>query len=192
MAEAEHPDCPLEAVHRRLEDLHRQWHAAADAYFDPEAFRVAIQSAIQTARTVSFILQSNKDAFPDFDGWYGGWQETFRNDPLMRWMVDARNKIEKQGDLEAHSQIRAEIVASYLSSEVRRLDVPGALFSAPLVLLKSIPETALGEHIRKQGFLRIQRRWVENTLPEMNCSMPSRWLMGSFLTCWMMPTKRLE
>ena len=102
----EHPGCALEAVHKRLEDLHRQWHAAADAYFDPDSFRVAIQSAIQTARTVSFILQNNKHAFPDFDAWYSPWQERFRADPLMCWMVEARNKIEKRGDLETYSVIR--------------------------------------------------------------------------------------
>ncbi len=164
--EAKHPGCPLEPVHKRLEDLHRQWHAAADAYFDPEAFRVAIQTAIQTSRTVSFIIQSNKRAFPDFDAWYAGWQQKFKDDPLMRWMVEARNKIEKQGDLEARSVVRAEIVASYLDDEVKRIEVPAALWDAPLQLVKSIPHNDLGEHIRKQDVVRIQRRWVENTLPD--------------------------
>ena len=164
--EAKHPGCPLEPVHKRLEDLHRQWHAAADAYFDPEAFRVAIQTAIQTSRTVSFILQSNKRVFPDFDAWYGPWQQKFKDDPLMRWMVEARNKIEKQGDLEARSVVRAEIVASYLNDEVKRVEVPAALWDAPLQLVKNIPQNDLGEHIRKQGIVRIQRRWVENSLPD--------------------------
>ncbi len=164
--EAKHPGCPLEPVHKRLEDLHRQWHAAGAAYFDPEAFRVAIQTAIQTSRTVSFILQSNKRSFSDFDAWYGSWQEKFKADPLMRWMVEARNKIEKQGDLEARSFVRAEIVASYLKDEIKRIEVPAALWDAPIQLVKNIPQNDLGEHIRKQGIVRIQRRWVENTLPD--------------------------
>jgi len=75
----------------------------------------------------------------------------------MRWMVDARNKIEKEGDLQAHSFVRAEIIASYLDA--------GPRIEAPLRLLKSIPDTGVGEHICKHGTLRIQRRWVENTLP---------------------------
>ena len=61
--------CPLAAVDQRLDDLHRLWHQAADAYFDPDAFRVAIQSAIQTMRSVTFILQKNKAIIPDFDRW---------------------------------------------------------------------------------------------------------------------------
>jgi len=157
--------CPLHAVHQRLEDLHRQWHQAEEAYFDPDGFRVAIQTAIQTARTVTFILQSNKHVIPDFEKWYAGWQSTFKENSLMRWMVDARNKIEKQGDLESHSFVRAEIVASYLENGPV-VEVPAKLFDAPLKLIKSIPDTAAGKHVKEQGLLRIQRRWVENTLPD--------------------------
>ncbi|MGR6431061.1 hypothetical protein ACU5AY_09095 [Rhizobium sp. PAMB 3174] len=157
--------CPLEPVHKRLEDLHHQWHLAQNAYFDPEAFRMAIQTAIQTSRTVSFILQNNKRVIPDFDNWYMKWQNEFRSIPLMKWMVDARNKIEKQGDLEAHSFIRAEIVASHLN-EGPVVQVPAELFDAPWKLVKSIPDSELGNHIKKDGVLRIQRRWIENTLPD--------------------------
>lgn len=52
--------CPLAAIDRRLEDVHRFWHQAERAYFEPDEFRVAIQAAIQTARQVSFVLQKNK------------------------------------------------------------------------------------------------------------------------------------
>lgn len=156
--------CPLAAVDRRLDDLHRLWHQAADAYFDPDAFRVAIQGAIQTMRSVTFILQKNKAQIPDFDRWYGEWQKKFGADPLMVWMRDARNSIEKEGDLEAHSFVRAEIVASYLENGLR-IEVPAKLSDAPLALVKSIPAGAVGDHIRKDGVVRIQRRWVENTLP---------------------------
>lgn len=157
--------CPLHPVHKRLEDLHRQWHLAADAYFDPEGFRMAIQTAIQTARTVSFILQSNKRLIPDFDSWYAKWQNEFRAIPLMKWMVDARNRIEKQGDLEAHSFIRAEIVASHLN-EGPTVQVRADLFDGPQELLNSIPDSHRGKHIKHDGVLRIRRRWIENSLPD--------------------------
>lgn len=55
--------CPLESVHKRLKDLHRQWHAAEAAYFDRDGFRMAIQ----TSRKVSFILQSDRALIHDFD-----------------------------------------------------------------------------------------------------------------------------
>ncbi|MBG7616155.1 hypothetical protein IWC96_12830 [Brevundimonas sp. BAL450] len=159
-------ECPLAAVDQRLADLHRHWHIAEAAYFDPDAFRVGIQTAIQTARTVTFILQAQKAIFPDFDEWYSGWQDRFRADTLMRWMVNARNRIEKQGDLETHSWVRAEIVASHLSGEGPRIDAPAELFDAPWKIVRAIPRDALGEHLRNKGTLRIERRWVENTLPD--------------------------
>jgi hypothetical protein len=157
--------CPLSAVDRRLDDVHQQWHQAEDAYFDPERFRIAIQTTIQTLRTVTFILQNRKDDIPDFDVWYSGWQERLRADPLMRWMVDARNKIQKRGDLEVHSFVRAEIIASYLN-EGPSIELPARLFDDPQRLIDSIPAGTLREHIRNHGTLRIQRRWIENTLPD--------------------------
>ncbi len=166
MTEADHENrCPLSAVDRRLGDLHRHWHEAERGYFDPESFRVAIQTAIQTLRTVTFIVQSNKRLFSNFDPWYQSWQDKLRADPLMRWMVDARNKIEKQGDLEAHSFVRAEIVASYYE-EGPRMEVPAELFQSPAELISSIPTEELRKHVFKDGILRIQRRWVENSLPD--------------------------
>jgi hypothetical protein len=74
---------PLAAVDRRLEDVHQHWHQAEQAYFHPEPFRVAIQTAIQTLRTVTFILQNKKRNIPDFKSWYGAWQDRLKADPLM-------------------------------------------------------------------------------------------------------------
>lgn len=165
MADSAHDEnCPLIAVDRRLEDVHKHWHDAEQAYFDPEGFRIAIQAAIQTLRTVSFILQSNKRIFVDFETWYATWQATMRADPLMRWMIDARNKIEKQGDLEMHSVVRAEIIASHYDMGPC-LDLKTSLFDKPEELIKRIPPSAKA-HVLKDGIFRIQRRWVENTLPD--------------------------
>lgn len=163
-AEREH-HCPLSAVDRRLGDVHRHWHEAESGYFDPDRFRVAIQTTIQALRTVTFIVQSNKRLFSNFDLWYESWQTKLRADPLMRWMVDARNKIEKQGDLETHSFVRAEIMASYYE-EGSHMEVPAELFQSPIELIRGIPTEALRKHVFKDGILRIQRRWVENSLPD--------------------------
>lgn len=158
-------NCPLAAVDRRLQDAHQLWHRAEKSYFDPENFRIAAQNMIQTLRTVTFILQNHKRIIPDFERWYGEWQERMRADALLRWMVDARNRIEKQGDLEASSFVRAEIIASYLD-EGPRIEVPSHLFDGPAALFRAIPENVLQEHVMKHGTLRIQRRWIENTLPD--------------------------
>ena len=81
-------------------------------------------------------------------------------------MVDARNKIEKQGDLEIHSFVRAELIASHLSEEILRVEAPAHLFDDSLAIMKDLPAGELRDHVVKHGTLRIQRRWVENTLPD--------------------------
>jgi hypothetical protein len=58
---------PLAAVDQRLADGHRFRHQAETAYFDPDGFRLAAQSAIQTLRSVTFILQKNKRAIAGFE-----------------------------------------------------------------------------------------------------------------------------
>ena len=156
--------CPLAGVDRRLEDVHQHWHGAEQAYFHPEPFRGAIQTAIQTLRTVTFILQNKKQDIPEFETWYGVWQEKLRADTLMLWMVDARNKIEKQGDLEVHSFVRAEIVASY-HNDLIIVELPAHLFDDPWASLKGIPPADLVEKINNHGTPKIQPRWVKNPLP---------------------------
>jgi hypothetical protein len=88
-----------------------------------------------------------------------------RDNVLIINEVDARNRIEKEGDLETHSYVRAEIVAPYLDVGPR-IEVPASLFQNPAALLRTIPTGALGKHVRRNGALRLERRWVENTLPD--------------------------
>ena len=57
-------------VMKRLLDMRRLWNEAADAYFEPAKFLLMLQQCITTSRTVTFIVQSNKAAFRDFEPWY--------------------------------------------------------------------------------------------------------------------------
>jgi hypothetical protein len=36
-----------------------------------------------------------------------------KSDPLMRWLVEARNRIEKQGDLKTYSSARVSVLAGW-------------------------------------------------------------------------------
>ena len=134
-------------------------------------FALSPTLAIQTLRSITFILQNQKRRIPGFEAWYGTnkadglWQNRLHDIPLMRWLVEARSKIEKQGDLEAESFVRAEIIASDLD-EGPRVEVPARWFEGPEVLLRRIPAGALSEHVRAHGTLKIERRWVESHLPE--------------------------
>lgn len=83
----------------------------------------------------------------------------------MRWMVDTRNKIEKQGDLEAHSFVKADIVASYYD-DGPSVNVPAKLFDSIETLFERVPTDAAFRHFIQHGTLRVRRRWVENSLPD--------------------------
>ncbi|TMJ14824.1 MAG: hypothetical protein E6G94_08695 [Alphaproteobacteria bacterium] len=126
---------------------------------------LALQNCITTSRTVTFILQSNKADIPNFETWYAGHVTRWAADPVMKWAKEARNSIEKQGDLKGHSQVRAEIIAGYLSGPETKW-MPQLLFRSPQAIWRSVPRKFQIPHILENGTLLIERRWVDSNLPE--------------------------
>lgn len=152
---------------RRLNDLFQLICQTDQTYFDPELFRLNINNAITTARTVTFLIQKNKASIPSYEDLYRSHVlEVCGSSPLMKWLIDARNKIEKEGDLAIHSQLRVSVMFSYLKSgpsiEPPREDL---LFASQNKLwkawLKMAPATVVDE-----SAIVIDRRWVANTLPD--------------------------
>jgi hypothetical protein len=162
---ADYDDCPIPGTHRRLEEAHRLWHRAAEAYEDPDEFRTQLNALIQALRNVTFVLQKEQDAIPDFDAWYERWRDIMKEDGVLRWLVQARNVIVKQGDLETHSTATAGIQASWDTPQTRTFDVP-PLVPTLAVAAKILSEQDIPDDIRKQGFLTVERRWVANDLPQ--------------------------
>jgi hypothetical protein len=152
---------------KRLNDLFQLIRQADQTYFDPERFRLNINSAITTARTVTFLIQKNKASIPGYEDLYRlHVLEVCGSNSLMKWLVDARNKIEKEGDLAIHSELHASVMFSYLengpSIEPPHEDL---LFASQNKLwkawLKMAPATVVDE-----SAIVINRRWVANTLPD--------------------------
>jgi hypothetical protein len=156
--------CPLEEVDRRLADAKRLWCKASDCYFDPDDFRIYAQNCIQTLRTVTFVLQAQKARIPNFDEWYAVHQDTMRNDTVLRWLVDARNRIEKRGDLRRRSVIRASLITWHLD-EFEPFDFDAKLFDGLQTIFHRIPLWLLKKYVLVHGVLRIERRWVHDCLP---------------------------
>lgn len=151
----------------RLRQMRQMWEDAANAYFDPMRFQLALQSCVTISRTVTFIVQSNKREIDGFDTWYESYRVKLGKDPIMKWAQDARNRVEKQGDLTTHSQVKATIVASYLDGPATDW-VSEALFASPQDILRASPRKFLAiPQVREHGTLVIARRWVDSELPEM-------------------------
>lgn len=100
-------------------------------------------------------------------------------DPIMVWAKNARNVIEKEGDLETHSQVRATIIASYIGGPETGW-VPQMLFASPAQILRAVPKKFLIPHIVEHGTLLIERRWVDSELPDVEILEALAHVYGNF------------
>lgn len=99
---------------RRLKDLAQLLKNCETTYFDPELYRMNTNQFLQTARTVTFIIQKNKATIPCYETWYAeNVIKPWANDPLMTWAKNSRNQIEKEGDLDLYSSLGVSLIYSY-------------------------------------------------------------------------------
>lgn len=181
------PDgCPIEVAEGRLREAHRHWHDCLEAYQSPEDFRGSLNSVIQALRNVTFMLQAAKSEVPGFDAWYEGEQNTMRTDLVLRWAVDARNTVVKQGDLETHSWLRVSLVTGYhdeaeavrldqlawdrlLGGQVQRVSptaISAPVASSPISVFRSFDRLELPLRVRQDSAILLERRWVAETRPD--------------------------
>src|SRR5260370_21139664 len=80
----------------------------------------------------------------------------------MRWVVESRNRITKEGDLETKSQSFVTFTSDWTNERTRRFEASPALPSTLLInaVLKKIPR----ELITEESLLCVERRWVDAAL----------------------------
>ena len=160
MAEA----CPCIDAHRRLMDVHEDIHRIIESYLDANEFRRNLNSAIQNARGVTFLLQKRKSTWTNFDEWYGGWQAEAKENAILSWSVLARNRIVKEEDLRTLSQARVSFYGERLREAEHVLRVQPDLSVDEMLgiyagIVSKIPPN-------KPAWIRVQRRWVDDQLPD--------------------------
>ena len=156
--------CPLETVHRRLDDAWDLLKELQDAYFDPERFRARLNDVIQALRNITFVLQSHSDAISSFDVWYEQWRAAMIADPILRWAHNARTQVVHRGDLETSSKARITVVDSYFRPRSRDLEV--APWITPELIARAVADKLnVSASEREITTVRVERRWVETTLP---------------------------
>ena len=152
---------------RRLEDLAHTLQNCDQTYFDPELFRRNTNHFVQTARTVTFIIQKHKDDIPGFEAWYkNNVVDPWKGDEYMEWAKNARNTVEKEGDLESHSVLRVKLIFSYLEEE--DVEIPCGneqLLRSNTDKLIKFAEDRLPSGIARASAVRIARSWVVSELP---------------------------
>lgn len=92
----------IQQVLSRVQDtLNTAKQGLADV-LDPSRVRrdAGLRNLIAFGRSVTFVIQNLRGIKGlDFDAWYLPHQEAMKADPLMRYFVEARNELEKQGKL---------------------------------------------------------------------------------------------
>ena len=155
--------CLIAPAEQRLIDCLQLWQAVKKAYFNPDGFRLALNNCIQALRSVTFVLQKHKSHFPHFDQWYSLWQRSMGEDAQMKWLVNARNVIVKEGDLETYSEVGAAVIESWYEPPVLVMKVPPFKRTEEIALILS--EKLSSAASKELGILRLERRWVDSRLP---------------------------
>lgn len=95
--------CPIVNTHDKFEEAHYFFHIMMFNYHDVDVFRYNLNAFVQSLRSVTFILQSEKDKIPDFDAWYEHKRVKMKENILLKNFVEGRNIVVHSGMLRAKS-----------------------------------------------------------------------------------------
>jgi len=168
--------CPSPTAHRRLDEVHTFWHRCLDNYQDPNLFRTDLNAGIQALRNVTFTLQKEMRHIEGFAEWYEPWRKAMGRTPVLRWLIEARNRIVKEGDLIAESTIRGRLVFDYFDAEAIALERAYESALAPIELKpevlatldeirEDINQRGIPEAMLADGIVVLERRWVAEGFP---------------------------
>jgi hypothetical protein len=114
---------PREVLAAMAGNLETAEQGLRDLIVEPETTRkwAGLRQVVIWGRAVTFALQRMRAVVPDFDDWYGPLQEEMKTDPLLRYFVNLRNQLEKEGMPQG---IRAQIVLIEGAPVVRNFRLP--------------------------------------------------------------------
>jgi hypothetical protein len=163
---------------RRLKDLSMSLEACGTSYFDPERFRFNANHFLTTARTVSFLFQKDKALIEDFDAWHlNNVYNPWHLDVIMKWSIASRNTIEKEGDLDLYSTVNATLIFGYIEEQDVAISLERqAHLNASIKRLIRFARSKLPSGVSDSAVIRVDRRWVANTLPEFELLQAFRYI----------------
>lgn len=128
-------------------------------YHNPTRFIASADSLIQALRNFTFYLQSKKNDIDNFEAWYTPWQELMKTNPYMRFIVDMRNSIVKQGINTAKSHA---LVVLYTDYSQTLLEKKMNIYSTTDDIKKEITKRTKKRPILKHATGDIQRLYIFN------------------------------
>jgi hypothetical protein len=151
-------DCPIPKSHARLNQCHLMWHEALDAYAEPDRFVGHLNAVIQGLRNVTWVLRKELCHSKGFEDWYAGWEAQMKADARMGWLVSARNRIEKQGDLDATSVAQVRVIGSWLRGPALEIEVEPTTEAHEIA--RKLQVGRLPSRVLREGVLEVERRWT--------------------------------
>jgi hypothetical protein len=175
----------MQSWERRLGDLAQSLANCTTSYFDPESFRRNVNHFLTTSRTVTFLIQKVKVQIPDFDAWHSEHVlKPWSNDDVMKWAKEARNFVEKEGDLEINSKLTVTLFWSYFEENDTKIDVGREeLVGAGITKLVRIAQKSLPTHVERDSAIKIERRWVTASLPHWELLRALTYVYRRVLEC---------
>jgi hypothetical protein len=114
----------LEEAEINIQKIESIFSKLFEDYHNPTNFIAQAEALVQALRNFTWFLQSKKSGIDKFDEWYGPWQELMKQNPYMRFIVEMRNGIVKQGIDTAKSQALILLYTDYRQTLLeKRLDV---------------------------------------------------------------------
>ncbi|HEY3597090.1 MAG TPA: hypothetical protein VGL08_06215 [Paraburkholderia sp.] len=117
----------IEATLKRVEEtLQTAKHGLDDLLeVTRERRMTGLRNLIVFGRSVTFVLQNLRSVVgeDEFDRWYQPHQDDMKASPLMRYFVDARNALEKQGRVNVTTSVRLN---TFSSSDIEKFGPPPA------------------------------------------------------------------
>jgi hypothetical protein len=80
----------------------------AEWYHEPDPFRYRLGAFAQASRSVTFMLQTEKSIFADFDWYEVDWVSGMKCDPIMKWLDSTRTNFFHRKSLELSSWLEME------------------------------------------------------------------------------------
>jgi len=80
-----------------------------------------LRNLIVFGRSVTFVLQNLSSIEIEFDGWYEGIKGELKSDPLMKYFVEVRNNILKQGRMEVSTSVH---IKRFSSADMHKFGPP--------------------------------------------------------------------
>jgi hypothetical protein len=154
--------CPVPDSHRRLDDVHAEWHDALDAYFDVHKFRRTYNSFLTAVQSTIDTISRKKRVIPRAEQKINNWRASLSPDRFHRWGDKARNLVIHEADLSLHSVAWLEYTSLRHDTVTNRIDVDPETSNEDLLtaFLMGTPEGI------RTGLIKISRKWVASTLPD--------------------------